>query len=120
MFMPDETPDPGVPRGAGLGGVAARLDGMLEDRLRGLPTGRHTNKSWRDREDRVVRGPGPEGAGLLYLFALRGCFSAAMLQGEAPLLRLERTRILLSEGPGGSTQPCSLTWSSLSNPGALQ
>lgn len=43
--MPDEMPDPGVPSGAGLGGVAARLEGTLEDRLKGLPTGRHTNKS---------------------------------------------------------------------------
>lgn len=45
--MPEEMPDPGGPRGAGLGGVAAKLDGMLEDRLKGLPTGRNTNKSWR-------------------------------------------------------------------------
>ncbi len=43
--MPDEMLDPGCPRGAGLGGVAARLEGMLEDRLKGLPTGRNTNKS---------------------------------------------------------------------------
>lgn len=43
--MPEETLDPGGPGGAGLGGVAARLDGMLEDRLRGLPTGRKTNRS---------------------------------------------------------------------------
>lgn len=43
--MPDEMLDPGGPGGAGLGGVAARLEGMLEDRLKGLPTGRNTNKS---------------------------------------------------------------------------
>lgn len=43
--MPEEMLDPGGPGGAGLGGVAARLDGMLEDRLRGLPTGRNTNRS---------------------------------------------------------------------------
>ena len=44
-FMPEEMPDPGGPNAAGLGGVAAKLEGMLEDRLRGLPTGRNTNKS---------------------------------------------------------------------------
>lgn len=32
--------------GAGLGGVAARLEGTLEDRLRGLPTGRNTDSSY--------------------------------------------------------------------------
>lgn len=45
--MPEEMLDPSGPRGAGLGGVAARLEGMLDDRLRGLPTGKNTNKSWR-------------------------------------------------------------------------
>lgn len=43
--MPDEMLDPKCPRGAGLGGVAARLEGMLDDKLRGLPTGKNTNKS---------------------------------------------------------------------------
>lgn len=43
--MPEETLEPGGPRGAGLGGVAARLEGMLEERLSGLPTGRNTNRS---------------------------------------------------------------------------
>lgn len=53
-FMPEEMLDPGGPGGAGLGGVAARLDGMLEDRLRGLPTGRNTNRScWRGQRGRV-------------------------------------------------------------------
>lgn len=47
--MPDEIPAPGGPGGAGLGGVAARLEGMLEDRLKGLPTGRNTNKSWKGK-----------------------------------------------------------------------
>lgn len=51
--MPEEMPDPGGPGGAGLGGVAARLDGMLEDRLRGLPTGRNTNRSCRGRKWKV-------------------------------------------------------------------
>ena len=45
--MPEERPCPGGPGGAGLGGVAARLEGTLEDRLRGLPTGRNTSRSWR-------------------------------------------------------------------------
>lgn len=48
--MPEDTPGPGGPRGAGLGGVAARLEGMLEERLNGLPTGRNTNKSCRRME----------------------------------------------------------------------
>lgn len=43
--MPDEMLVPRCPRGAGLGGVAARLEGMLEDRLKGLPTGKPNNKS---------------------------------------------------------------------------
>ena len=48
--MPEEMLDPGGPRVAGLGGVAARLEGMLEDRLKGLPTGRNTNKSLRGND----------------------------------------------------------------------
>lgn len=44
-FMPDVMLEPSGPMGAGLGGVAAKLEGMLEDRLKGLPTGRNTNKS---------------------------------------------------------------------------
>lgn len=53
--MPEEMLDPGGPGGAGLGGVAARLDGMLEDRLRGLPTGRNTNRSCRGQKQTVKK-----------------------------------------------------------------